>query len=64
VWIGFIWLRIRRRAGFCEHVNEHYGSIKFLEFLKQMNSYVLLKKHSAPWGQLVNLNAVDTRKIF
>jgi hypothetical protein len=35
-------------AGFCEHGNEHSGSIKGGEFLDCMSDYWLLKKDSAP----------------
>jgi hypothetical protein len=33
VWSGFIWLRTGTGGGFCEHGNEHSGSIKGGEYV-------------------------------
>jgi hypothetical protein len=34
--------------GYCEHGNEHSGSIKCLEILEHLSNWWLLKKDSAP----------------
>lgn len=37
-------------VGCFESGNEHWGSIKFGEFLHQLRKYYLLKKDSASWS--------------
>jgi hypothetical protein len=37
-------------AGFCEHGNELFGSIKDKEFLDQLSDYYILKNNSFPWS--------------
>ena len=41
----------RQVAGTCECGNEHSVSIKWGEFLDQLNTGQLLKKDSAPWSK-------------
>jgi hypothetical protein len=36
--------------GFCEHGNEHSGSIKCWEILEWLSDGRLLKKGSTPWS--------------
>jgi hypothetical protein len=40
-------------VGCCEHGNELSGSIKLWEFLECLSSCWLMKKDSAPFGELV-----------
>jgi hypothetical protein len=37
-------------ASFCEHGNEHTGSIKCWEILEQLSDWWFLKKDSDPWS--------------
>jgi hypothetical protein len=37
-------------AGSCEHHSEPSGFVTGEEILEQMNDYLLLMKHIAPWG--------------
>ena len=41
-------------ADACECGNELWGSVKFGEFLDQLQTSQLLKKDSAPWSEYVN----------
>jgi hypothetical protein len=42
IWTEFMWLGGKSKAGFCEHGNEKYGSIKRGEFLNKLRDYHLL----------------------
>jgi hypothetical protein len=46
MWTGFNWLRIGFNDS-CEQGNKRSGSIKYDEFLDQLNDYQLLMKDSA-----------------
>jgi hypothetical protein len=47
---GFNWFRVGPLAGFCEHANRLFSSIKGGEFLDQLRDYLLFIKDSAPWS--------------
>ena len=46
----------RQVADACECGNEPLGSVKYGEFLDQLQTSQLLKKDSAPWSKLVSIN--------
>jgi hypothetical protein len=37
--IGFIWLRVRRSGGCCEHGDEHSGYVNCGEFLDKLRIF-------------------------
>jgi hypothetical protein len=54
-WTGMKWFSSLQ----CRVDNGTTGSVKYTEFLHQVNSRQLLKKDSAPWNQLIVLFKTD-----
>ena len=40
-------------AGLCEQNKEPWGSIKCVEFFRQLRNHYLLEKQSVPWSYLL-----------
>lgn len=63
-WNEYSFLLVGFSGGFCEHINESFGSIKYLEFVDYMNNYSFLKKGSVPisFTKLPNLWLVQFKR--
>jgi hypothetical protein len=47
LWSELIWLRKEPVEGFCEHCDEHLGSVKCCDILEYVNDCWLLKEDSS-----------------
>jgi hypothetical protein len=54
VWTGFVWLRIGRVEGSCEHAYEPSCPVKHWEFLDWVSNRDILNGNSVPRSWLVS----------